>query len=174
MINKRTLLILGAGGHGKSVAEAALLSNQWASIVFADDSWPEQTEIAGFPIIAKIAGICNLKAEISAAIPAVGDNQLRKDWFVMLKDLNIPLATILHPTAIVSRSATIGDGVTIMAGSVVGVDVKVGDGVIINLLCAIDHDAEIGNFSHLRVGVLVAGGGNVKPLTLLAAGSIIV
>ena len=173
MINKRTLLILGAGGHGKSVAEAALLSNEWASIVFADDSWPEQTEIAGFPIIAKIDGICDIKAGISAAIPAVGNNQLRNDWFVMLKDLNIPITTIVHPTATVSQSATIGDGVTIMAGSVVGVDVKVGDGVIINLLCAIDHDAEIGDFSHLRIGVLVAGGGNIKPLTFLPAGSIV-
>lgn len=173
MINKRTLLILGAGGHGKSVAEAALLSNQWESIVFADDSWPEKIEIAGFPIIAKIAGICDVKADVSAAIPAVGNNQLRKDWFAMLKELDIPLATVLHPTAIVSRSARIGDGVSIMAGSVIGVDVKVGDGVIINLLSAIDHDAKIGDFSHLRVGVLVAGEVVIEPLTFLAAGTVL-
>ncbi|RLZ07465.1 acetyltransferase [Acinetobacter sp. 2JN-4] len=173
MLKQDILLILGAGGHGKSVAEAALLSGQWSSIVFADDSWPQRTEVAGFPIVANIETIAQIVPNISAAIPAVGNNQVRQVWFQRLKELAIPIATVIHPSATISATAELGEGVCIMAGCIVGVDVKIEDGVIVNLTSAIDHDSEIGMFSHLSVGVKITGNKTVAPFTFLAAGSIL-
>lgn len=173
MLKQDVLLILGAGGHGKSVAEAALLSGQWRSIVFADDSWPQRTEVAGFPIVANIDTIPTLISTTTAAIPAVGNNQVRQAWFQKLKDLGIPIATIIHPSAIIGSRAMLGEGVCILAGCIVGVDVKVADGVIVNLTSAIDHDCKIGMFSHLSVGVKITGNKEVAPFTFLEAGSII-
>ncbi|MDV4228673.1 acetyltransferase [Acinetobacter baumannii] len=173
MLKKNVLLVLGAGGHGKSVAEAALLSGKWEKVVFADDSWPQRTDIAGFSIITNIDKIHHVLSDISAAIPAVGNNQLRQKWFHLLEDLSIPIATVVHPSAIVSSSAEIGDGVTIMAGCVVGFDVKIKDGAIINMASSIDHDTYIGEFAHLSVGVKVVGEKKIGSLTFLPAGSVI-
>lgn len=173
MAKQNVLLILGAGGHGKSVAEAASLSGQWSKIVFADDSWPHQTEVAGFPIVANIERVSTLVSTITAAIPAVGNNQLRQDWSQKLKNLEIPLATVIHPSAIISSTTRLGEGICIMAGCIIGVDVKIEDGVIVNLGSAIDHDSEIGMFAHLSVGVKITGNKVVKPFTFLEAGSIL-
>lgn len=173
MLKKNVLLVLGAGGHGKSVAEAALLSGKWKKILFADDSWPQITDIAGFPIITNINNIANVVSDISAAIPAVGNNQLRQKWFQLLENLSVPIATVIHPSAIISSNVEIGEGVTIMAGCVVGIDVKVGDGAIINMASSIDHDTYIGEFAHLSVGVKVVGDKKVDSLSFLSAGSVI-
>ncbi|MEB6677094.1 PglD-related sugar-binding protein [Acinetobacter haemolyticus] len=173
MLKQDVLLILGAGGHGRSVAEAALLSGQWRSIIFADDSWPQRTEVAGFPIVANIDKIPTLISTTTAAIPAVGNNQVRQAWFQKLKDLGIPIATIIHPSAIIGSRAMLGEGVCILAGCIVGIDVRVEDGVIVNITSAIDHDCIIGMFSHLSVGVKITGNKEVAPFTFLAAGSVL-
>lgn len=173
MLKQDVLLILGAGGHGKSVAEAALLSGQWSSIVFADDSWPQRTEFAGFPIVANIETIVQIVPNISAAIPAVGNNHVRQVWFQKLKELAIPIATVIHPSAMISPTAELGEGSCILAGCVIGVDVRIEQGVIVNLSSAIDHDSEIGMFAHLSVGVKVTGNKMVAPFTFLSAGSIL-
>lgn len=173
MLKKNVLLVLGAGGHGKSVAEAALLSGKWKKVVFADDSWPQKTDIAGFPIVTNINSIPDILSDISAAIPAVGNNQLRQKWFQLLENLSIPIATVVHPSAIISSNAEIGEGVTIMAGCVVGFDVKVGDGAIINMAASIDHDTHIGEFAHLSVGVKVVGNKKIDSLSFLSAGSVV-
>ncbi len=173
MLKQDVLLILGAGGHGKSVAEAALLSGQWSSIVFADDSWPQRTEVTGFPIVANIEAIVQILPNISAAIPAVGNNHVRQVWFQKLKELAIPIATVIHPSAIISPTAVLGEGCCILAGCVIGVNVKIEQGVIVNLTSAIDHDTEIGMFSHLSVGVKITGNRTVAPSSFLAAGSIL-
>ncbi|MEF9956790.1 MAG: NeuD/PglB/VioB family sugar acetyltransferase [Acinetobacter sp.] len=173
MHRENTLLILGAGGHGKSVAEAALLSGEWNSIAFVDDSWPQSAEIAGFPIVANLDMISSVTLNIAAAIPAVGNNKLRQVWFQKLKELSIPIATVVHPSAVISPTVEIGAGVSIMAGCVIGVDVKIDDGVIINMASSIDHDCHIGKFSHLSVGVKITGNKTVDSLTFLEAGSVI-
>lgn len=147
------------------MAEAALLSGKWKKILFADDSWPQRTDIAGFPIVTNINNIANVVSDISATIPAVGNNQLRQEWFQLLENLSVPIATVVHPSAIISSNVEIGDGVTIMAGCVVGIDVKVGDGAIINMASSIDHDTYIGEFAHLSVGVKVVGDKKVDSLS---------
>lgn len=173
MRKRGALLILGAGGHGKSVAEAALLSGKWKSILFVDDCWPHKKEIAGFPIIANMETISNIINEVSAAIPAVGNNKLRQIWFQQLKELSIPIASIVHPSAMVSSTALIGEGVAIMAGCVIGVDVNIDDGVIVNMGSSVDHDCHIGMFAHLSVGVKITGNKTVDSLNFLEAGSVI-
>jgi len=173
MHRENTLLILGAGGHGKSVAEAALLSGEWSSIIFADDSWPQRLEIAGYPIVTNIDMISSVNMNNLSAIPAVGNNKLRQAWFQKLKELSIPIATIIHPSAIVSESSTVGEGVCIMAGCIVGIDVKIDRGVIVNMASSIDHDCQLGEFSHLSVGVKITGDKILEPLSFLEAGSVI-
>lgn len=170
---KPVLLILGAGGHGRSVAESAELSGEWADIIFADDSWPSKEKVSKFKIVSNISKIKFLDKSGVLAITAVGNNQLRNQWNKQLMELGIPLATIIHPNTIISPTAVIGHGVAIMAGCVVGTHSQIGNGVILNMGTLLDHDVFVDEYAHLSVGVKVAGGKEISQYSFLEVGTII-
>lgn len=172
MLNK-TLLILGAGGHGKSVAETAELMGMWDTIVFADDSFIEKKELAKYNIVSTISNIKNIASIIDEAIVAVGNNLLRKKWQHDLKKNGIPIATIIHPSVIRSTNVNIGEGSVVMAGCILGVDVSIGEGVILNIGTMLDHDVIIGDYTHLSVGVKIAGEKTIEPYSFLDVGTTI-
>ena len=167
---QKTLLILGAGGHGKAVAEAALLSGKWQQVCFADDRWPELQESFGCPVVASSSTLADVAGTVDAAIAAVGNNALREQWLARLQGYGLSLATVVHPAASVSASAKLGAGSAVMALAMVGVDVRIGDGAIVNAHASVDHDAQLGDFAHLGVGVHLAGGVQVGARAWLQAG----
>lgn len=164
----KPLLILGAGGHGKAIAEAALLSGAWQSVVFVDDRWPHLRQSFGWPVVADMAGLGSIAAD--AAIAAVGNNALREQWVRAIRNTGLPLATVIHPRACVSASAQVGGGTAIMALAMVGVDVQIGEGAILNANVTVDHDACLGAYAHLGVGVQIAGGVAIGARAWLQAG----
>lgn len=170
MKKEKTLLILGAGGHGKSVAEAALLSGDWEKIVFIDDRWPKIKNIFNFPVISNIKKIDQLKLSVHGAIAAAGNNTLREKWQSAIINANLLLISVIHPSAFVSKSAHIGPGSAIMAQAMIGVDARLGTGTIINANTTLDHDAYVGDFAHLGIGVQIAGGVRVGARAWLQAG----
>lgn len=170
---KPSLLILGAGGFGKSVAEVAESLNLWNEICFVDDSWPNKLEINNYKIISNILGLSKLNLADHQAIVAVGNNELRQKWYSLLHSLNIPCASVIDPSAIISLSTKIAEGVIIMAGCIVGASVKIHNGAILNLGTLVDHDVEIGSCAHLSIGVKVAGGMKIAPLAFLKVGTLV-
>ncbi len=166
----RTLLVIGAGGHGKAVAEAALLSGKWQRIAFVDDRWPGLRETFGWPVVSDVAGLIGGQILVGGAIAAVGNNFLREQWVKVIHAAGLPLVTVVHPRACVSASAVIGAGTAIMALAMVGVDAVVGEGAIVNANATIDHDAALGAFAHLGVGVQLAGGVKIGARAWLQAG----
>lgn len=161
---EKKLLILGAGGFGQSIAEVAELLGKWKSISFVDDRWPEQQWLGCYPIVSNIQNLSLIKHQDFEAIIAVGNNQIRQKWQQLLLDLSIPITTIIHPQTVIAPSAKIGQGVSIMAGCVIGTNTIIQDGVILNIGTLLDHDVIIEAFSHLSVGVKVAGG-QIIPLS---------
>lgn len=169
-MTSRTLLVLGAGGHGKAVAEAALLSGEWQRIAFADDRWPQLGTCFGWPVLATVAGLPTVAGQVDAAIAAVGNNAVRAQWLQAIRSSGIPLATVIHPRACVSASAQLGEGVAIMSLAMVGVDARIGEGALVNANATVDHDAYLGPFAHLGVGVQLAGGVHIGAHAWLQAG----
>jgi len=169
-MSERTLVIIGAGGHGKAVAEAALLSGEWQRIAFVDDRWPELRETFGWPVVSDVAGVAALAIHAVGAIAAVGDNAVREQWVKAIRAAGLPLVTVVHPRACVSAVATIGAGTAIMALAMVGVDAKIGEAAIVNAHVTVDHDASLGDFAHLGVGVQLAGGVKIGARAWLQAG----
>jgi len=170
-MRKRTLLIIGAGGHGKAVAEAAVLSGEWQGIVFVDDRWPNLQQCAGWPVVADVAGLAEYGGNPHGAIAAVGNNAIRERCVEVICDSDMPLVSVIHPRAFVSPTATIGAGSAVMAMATVGTDVMVGLATIVNANATVDHDAILEGFAHLGVGVQLAGGVHVKARAWLQAGS---
>lgn len=167
---KNTLLILGAGGHGRAVAEAALLSGQWQAVCFLDDRWPGLSELYGIAVVGKSDDLAAHAGAGSAAIAAVGNNALRERWSQLIEAAGLPLATVIHPRAFVSADAEVGSGVAVMAMAMVGVGAVLGQGAIVNANAAVDHDVVLGDFAHLGVGVQLAGGVRVGARAWLQAG----
>ena len=169
-MSARTLVIIGAGGHGKAVAEAALLSGEWQGVAFADDRWPELSETFGWPVVSDVAGVAALEIQVAGAIAAVGNNAVREQCVKAIHTAGLPLVTVVHPRACVSSAATIGAGVAIMALAMVGVDAVIGEAAIVNAHATVDHDASLGDFAHLGVGVQLAGGVKIGARAWLQAG----
>jgi len=170
MKSERTLLVLGAGGHGQAVAEAALLSGDWQRVLFVDDRWPQLTESSGIAVVGNLQSVAALSCEVDAGIAAVGNNALRQRWQEALTAAQIPLGRVVHPRAWISPKAEVGGGCAVMAMAVVGTNARLGDGVIVNAGAIVDHDAVVADFAHLGVGVSLAGGVRVGAAAWLQAG----
>lgn len=167
----KTLLILGAGGHGKSVAESALLSGEWSEVIFLDDGWPGLRAAVGCDVVGKIADIGRIAHRCQGAIAAVGNVTVREHWINFIEQEELKLVSVIHPTAWVSPSATVGAGTVVMAGAVVGTVSEVGWGAIINANATVDHDVVMEELSHVGVGVQLASGVHVGARAWLQAGS---
>ena len=152
------LIIVGAGGHGRSVAEAVLACDQFRVVGFLDDAFPGLSQVWDFPVLGGIAYFSELLDCADAAIVAIGNNQLRKEVCRRLRNAGLELATVIHPRAIVSPSAIVGTGSAIMAGAIVGTDAVLGEGVIVNCGAVVDHHCKVEDFGHLGVSGAMAGG----------------
>lgn len=135
-----TLLIIGAGGHGKVVAETAEACGYTVS--FLDDNSPEA--------VGTLSELEKLAPQYDAVFVAIGNNETRK----AITDRVGECITLIHPTAYVSPSASLGSGTFIAPHAAVNANVKIGRGCIISLGALIDHDAVIGDYTHIDVGVV--------------------
>lgn len=171
LINK--LLIVGAGGHGRSVAEAILLNSATKFVIagFVDDSWPTNDQVWDFPILGDTLNFDQYLVQAKNAIVAIGNNKLREKLQSRLVNAGFNVVTIIHPQAIVSPRAKIGIGSTIMAGAIVGTESQLGEGVIVNSGAVVDHHCEIANYGHLGVGTAMAGGSRLGKGAWLHAGN---
>lgn len=153
----RPLVILGAGGHGKVVADAAIASGEYSAISFLDDAFPELRAVSDWRVTGR-PGDISKQAPDCAAIVAFGDNNLRLEWIDKLIGLGVEIVTIRHPRAVVAERVNIGAGTVLMAGSIVNIDTSVGKGCIINTGSTIDHDNRLGDGVHVSPGAHLGGG----------------
>lgn len=170
------LVIIGAGGHSKVVAEAARLQGGWEVVGFLDSGErPPGSTHAGAAILGDESMLAGLVQE-GVTHFAIGFGMLepgsaRADAFARCLAAGLRPATIIHPAATVSDSAQIGDGTQVMAGVIVNAEAFVGQNVILNTGAIIEHDANIGEHCHIAPRATVLGGVQVGPMSLVGAGS---
>jgi len=169
----RSLLIVGAGGHGRAVAEAALTGSDWSLAGFVDDGWPGLKEVWGHPVIGSTAELAACRGRAGFAIVAIGNNAVREALHRRLGDAGFELATVIHPKALVSPRATLGPGCAVMAGAIVGTEAALGQGAIVNCGAIVDHHCRVGDFGHLGTGACMAGGAVLGRGAWMQAGSAI-
>lgn len=157
MITTR-LLVVGAGGHGRSVAEAAELSGQFEVMGFLDDAAPVGERVLGSYVLGPVASMADYCSVVDKAIVAIGNNAVREKLMQQLTECGYAMATAVHPRAFVSPSAVVGQGSAIMAGAIVGTEASLGVGTIVNCGAVVDHHATIEDFGHLGVNASMAGG----------------
>lgn len=164
-----TLVIFGAGGHGRVLVDAALLSHQWSAIVVSDRKLPEnQSEL--LPGIRLVSAASALALSPSVHI-AIGNNPSRqKEADAWGHDL---LVSVVHPGAVVSIFSSLGAGCFVAAGAVVGPSAQIGMGVIINHGAVVDHDVRVGAFSHIAPNASLGGHVKVGQRVLIGTGAVV-
>lgn len=161
-----TLVIFGAGGHGRVVADAALAAGQWDR-VRATDREPAKAGtllLPGLPVEAvedALAGSVVVHVAIGSAASRAREALAS----------GRPLATVVHPQASVSPFATLGEGCFVAARAVVAPGARIGMAVIVNHGAVVDHDVQVGAFSHVAPQVALGGGVRVGERVLLGSGA---
>lgn len=168
------LLVVGAGGHGKVVAETAELLKRWDSVVFADDKFPELTRIGKWPVVSSANFLDIEKNGFTDFVVAVGDNKTRLK--IQRKGLHSALipVSIVHPSAVISPTVKLGRGTVVFANAVINADAVVGEACIINTTASIDHDCVLGDGVHISPGGLLAGDVAVGNCSWLGIGSSVI
>ncbi|WP_428909850.1 acetyltransferase [Niallia sp. Krafla_26] len=149
------LLIIGASGHGKVVADIALKMSKWNRIAFVDDN-ESLTSSMGFEIVGKTFDAFNYIDEYDIFV-AIGDNRTRETLQKTLEIKEASIPTLIHPSAVLGEEVELESGTVIMAGAVVNCCTKIGKGCIINTGVTIDHDNVLEDFVHVSPGAHVAG-----------------
>lgn len=167
------LLILGAGGHGKVVAEIANLMKQWDEISFLDDN-EELKEINEYKVIDTLRNYRLYKQEYKNAFVAIGNNKLRINLIKNLLEDGFKIPVLIHPFTAISRNVQIDKGTVVMAEAVINTNTVIGKGCIINTSSSIDHDCVLEEGVHISPGTHIGGTVNIGRCTWACIGSSIV
>lgn len=168
---KKNLLILGAGGHGKVVADIALRMNRWQHIGFIDDNECIETDMT-LEVIGRPSDVLTYMDKADFVV-AIGNNTIRENIQEKLESIGASIATLIHPSAIIGKDVSIGKGTVVMAGAVINCSTKIGKGCIINTSCSLDHDNLIEDYVHISPGSNLAGTVKVGRSSWIGIGSVI-
>jgi len=168
---KDKLIIIGASGHGKVVADIAIKINKWQSIAFLDDDESIKTSM-GFQVIGKTANAFTYEDDADFFV-AIGNNGTREKVQEKLEEDGMSVVKLIHPSAAIGTDVEIGIGTAVMAGVVINSSSRIGKGCIINTSASLDHDNVIEDYVHISPGVRTAGGVSIGRGTWLGIGSVV-
>lgn len=165
---KNTLIIIGAGGHGKVVADIALKMNKWEEIYFLDNN--DSLEfVLGIKVIGRTS---DYKKYISHSdmFVAIGDNKVREKIMEEMEGFGVSIPILIHQSTNIGIGVNINIGTVLMAGAIVNSDTMIGKGCIINTGVNIDHETIISNYSHISPGANLAGNVHIGYRTWVGIG----
>ena len=170
----KSILIYGGGGHAKSVMEMALAMGGYHIAGIVDDGIPAGTRVLGFPVLGT-RDILPVLAEKGLRLAANGvggilDIRIRVVIFELLESYGYSFPVLRHPSATVEPSAVIGDGAQVFANAYVGSSAVLHPRCMVNTSAVVSHDCEIGVYSHIAPGALLAGLVQVGERTLVGMG----
>lgn len=150
------IIIVGAGGHSKVVADSAVRAG-FSIRGFVDDR-ANTAPLPDYQLIGTIADLTDMLHTNAKILIAIGDNRTRMQ---VVERLSLPperYATVIDPSAVVSQHALMGEGTVVLQGAIVNAGTIVGQHAILNTGCTVDHDCRIGDYAHVSPGANMAGG----------------
>lgn len=167
MTNTKRIIILGAGGYAKTLADILQQNNTYTEIKFLDD-----TKI-GENILGKCNDYSKFKNENTDMYPAFGNNEVRSKWFKLLQQENINIPTIIHNSAYISPTVKMETGVAVLPKAVINTDCVIKQGCIINCGSVIDHDCILNEFVHICIGAMIKAENKIPVGIKIEAGQIV-
>lgn len=172
------LVLIGGGGHCKSVLDTALRMNIFSEIVITDAELSVGTEIMGCKVVGNDSILQELfENGIRYAFIAVGSiksTDIRHRLFVNAKSVGFEFPNIIDVSAVISESVQLGSGIYVGKKAVVNACTQIHDMAIINTAAVIEHECTIGAFAHIAAGVTICGNAIVDEDSFVGAGTTIV
>ena len=143
MVYMSELLIVGCGGLGRMVGEVALATGKWSGVRFLDDA------VRGDAVVGKCVDYTELTGSYTDAVAAFGETRLA--WAEKLLAAGYRVPSVVHPTAIVSPSARLGEGCLVLQGAIVNTAARLGRACLVNAGALVDHDAVLADGAHANL-----------------------
>jgi UDP-perosamine 4-acetyltransferase len=157
------LVVVGAGGHARSVLEAVRAAGEHEAVACTDPR-PELAgkDLEGVPVVGDDSRLADLlESGVDGACIGLGgaaDNRPRMALFDRLAAGGFQLPAIVHPAATVASTARVGRGCVVLAAAVVGPGADLADNVVVNTGAVVEHDCIIDAHVHVATGALLGGG----------------
>src|SRR5690606_34296370 len=159
--------LYGAGGHAKVIAEILELQGTVVKGIFDDNE--NITELLDYPALGTFQP--ERVVDQTPVINSIGNNRIRQK---IAENLGVSFARALHPSALISKRVTIGEGSVVMAGVTVNSEATIGRHVILNTQCSVDHDCRIGDYVHISPQAALAGDVRVGEGTHIGIGASVI
>jgi len=171
-MKKKKVVIFGAGGHGKVVLDILLKSKIKVLGFLDDDSKKIGKKVLGYKVLGDWSYLDKNKSVFLAL--GIGNNIVREKVFKKTKSLEIGIATVVHPQAIIAKGVKIGEGVVVMPGAVIGPDTILEDGVVVNTSASVDHDCHLERFCQIWPGAHLAGSVDIGEFSYVGTGASVI
>ena len=165
------LIIIGAGGHGRVIADIAQL-NGYEEILFLDDDIKKKRN-GQYQVAGTTEDIDRYRQDYDFIV-GTGDNAIRKKISDILEDKMIIQPVLVHPSAVIDKTVCVQAGTVIMANAVINADAAAGKGCIINTAATVDHDCVLEDYVHISPGAHMAGGVHIGEGTWIGTGASII
>lgn len=160
----KKLIIIGASGQGRTIADIAKLIG-YEHIYFLDDH--DYSEELGRQYLGRIESAIGYKEEFEFIV-GIGNCKVRKE---IMNKFDVDYVNIIHPSAVISDAVRFGKGSLVMAGAVINNDVIIGDGVMVTTCSSVDHNCTVGDYVLIGVGAHLCGTVYVDECTWIGAGA---
>ena len=165
-MSKEKLLLVGAGGFGRMVADLAMLQYDCA---FVDDGQLVGTDICGIPVVGGLADLPDLRKEYGLLVVGIGNNWFRAQVYEKAKALGFAFPNIVAPSAYISPYAKLGCGCVVLQNACVQNGTSVGNGVLLNAGTEIHCDATVGDYTLIYTNSVIRTGATVGSLTRIGS-----
>lgn len=176
MNNLNELLLIGCGGHAKSVVDSIEQKGEYKIAGFIDKK--NKFGYKGYEVLGDDEMLQSLYADgirhAFVAIGFMGTSGVRRAIFHRLQSIGFFIPNIIDGTAIMAQDVIMGGGNYIGKGVILNADVKIGDMCIINTGAILEHECEVKSFTHISVGTVLCGNVKVGEETLVGANSVVI
>jgi sugar O-acyltransferase (sialic acid O-acetyltransferase NeuD family) len=173
---RKRVLVWGAGGHGKVVVDAILCGAEWEiGGVIDEDPRKDGSEVLGAKVMLFEGDLLRMAQSLRCEYVAIaiGNNYTRNEKFEMIRSAGLAAATVVHPSAHVSRFVKIGEGVIILAGATINAGTVMEDNVCVNTAASVDHDNYLEHSCHIFPNATLTGSVHVGEFAYVGAGAVI-
>ena len=172
----KPLLVVGCGGHSRSLIDLIESIGKWQICGLVGLPNQVGTRVLGYPVIGSDQDLPTLRVQYPAAVIGIGqipEPTLRQRIAAELTDIGFQIPLMISPHAYVSPHAQLGVGTTVFHSVIVNAGAIVDSHCILNSRALIEHDVEIGSFCHISTGVLLNGGVSVGNGSFIGSGAMI-
>lgn len=171
------LVLIGGGGHCKSVLDAALRSTRFSEIAIVDPALPTGTLVLSCRVAGNDDILPTLRGQgfgnAFITVGSIEDTLLRRKLANKATAMGFRFPVIADPSATVSKSAVVGEGTFIGKNVVVNADAVIGNHCILNTGSIVEHECTVGDFSHISIGAVLCGCVYIGKGAFIGAGALV-